>query len=108
MISLLYARLRQTKTHQGEGFALMKNGAIFELCFENETIANAWEQALKNVCVMTNFHEEYHGLDVLGEGSFARVRGITEIHAIYCFRCTWFDQKSPRKSLLQRSFSKKK
>ena len=34
---------------------------------------NTWIQILKNVCVMTNFHEEFKAAKMIGKGSFAKV-----------------------------------
>jgi len=56
------------------GFKLTKNGAAYEFYFATSQIVEYWTDALRNVCVMTNFHSEYKALKLLGEGGFARVR----------------------------------
>jgi len=55
------------------GFELKKNGIKYEFHAEEESIIENWMTALKNVCVLHNFHDEYKAVKMIGKGSFAKV-----------------------------------
>jgi len=50
-----------------------KNGNSFEFQFSDKQTMEHWIKALKNVCIMTNFHDEYKATKMIGKGSFAKV-----------------------------------
>lgn len=50
-----------------------KNGNSFELRFDDKETTKMWIDVLKRVCVLTNFHEEYKAIKLIGKGTFAKV-----------------------------------
>jgi len=54
-------------------FSLSKNDLIYTFTPAEETMED-WLSALKSACVLSNFHEEYKALKMIGKGSFAKVR----------------------------------
>eukprot|EP01017_Pseudomicrothorax_dubius_P013434 TRINITY_DN15907_c0_g1_i1.p1 TRINITY_DN15907_c0_g1~~TRINITY_DN15907_c0_g1_i1.p1 ORF type:complete len:285 (+),score=32.11 TRINITY_DN15907_c0_g1_i1:41-895(+) len=57
----------------GEGFRFMKNGLEFELFAQNRSDFQEWRQWLKRFCILTNFHETYNVIKMIGKGSFSKV-----------------------------------
>jgi len=55
------------------GFSLSKNGNTYEFYSPNKQVIEDWMNALKTICVLTCFHEEYKALKMIGKGSFAKV-----------------------------------
>ena len=76
MLELTNSRLKLLNSEKRKqyGFALIKNGSTFEFWFEDQNTVDFWVNALRKICIMTNFHEEYKGIKRLGKGSFARVK----------------------------------
>jgi len=56
------------------GFSVTKNGAKYDFHTDDQQTADDWINALKSVCVLTNFHDEYKALKMIGKGSFAKVK----------------------------------
>jgi len=80
VIDLAYARLQvhaPSETDSEEpifGVSISKNQNCVELYLNDSYSIEVWVKALKDVCIMTNFHEEYKGLQVLAEGKHTKVR----------------------------------
>jgi len=55
------------------GFAIVMNKEAFELLFADEKMCEKWNEALKSVCILTNFCDEYKKIKVIGKGTFAKV-----------------------------------
>jgi len=55
------------------GFTVTKNGTSFDFYTQDAKVGAAWAEALKNVCVLLNFHDEYKAIKMIGRGSFAKV-----------------------------------
>jgi len=55
------------------GFSITKNTVKHEFFAEEGQTVEIWVNALKHVCVMHNFHEEYKAVKMIGKGSFAKV-----------------------------------
>jgi len=76
VLNLAHSKLGEIQPNSNNsnyGFSISKNGATYEFyASEKETIEN-WISALKNVCILTTFHEEYKALKMIGRGSFAKV-----------------------------------
>jgi serine/threonine protein kinase len=50
-----------------------KNGYSFEFYSSDKLIIEHWKKALRSVCVLNDFHEEYKAIKMIGEGGFAKV-----------------------------------
>ena len=50
-----------------------KRNLYEELIYEDETTINKWYDSLKNFCALTCFSQYFNTINVLGEGSFAKV-----------------------------------
>jgi serine/threonine protein kinase len=57
----------------GPGFKFFKNGQELILYAKDETQYKEWKNALKRVCIFTNFHETYTVFKMIGKGSFSGV-----------------------------------
>jgi len=55
------------------GFAITRNGNKYEFFSSDEKSIESWTNALKTICVLTNFHDEYKAQKMIGKGSFAKV-----------------------------------
>ncbi len=55
------------------GFAITRNGNKYEFFSTDEKCIESWSSALKGICVLTNFHDEYKAQKMIGKGSFAKV-----------------------------------
>jgi len=76
VLEVSYSRIKSlvpTEESPNLGFVLMKNGSSFEFCFSEKQTLENWMNALKNICVLSNFHEEYKATKIIGKGSFAKV-----------------------------------
>jgi serine/threonine protein kinase len=76
VIELSNARLIKIQTTVNNyqwGFSLTKNGNTYEFFANDETLINNWFAALRQFCLLTNFHDEYKALKMIGKGSFAKV-----------------------------------
>ncbi len=65
--------LTPTSTNPNYGFSISKDGATYEFSSPEKEVIENWIYALKNVCILTTFHEEYKALKMIGRGSFAKV-----------------------------------
>jgi len=75
-LELAHAKLKEihpTSTNSNHGFSISKDGATYEFYSPEKEIIDNWIYALKNVCILTTFHEEYKALKMIGRGSFAKV-----------------------------------
>lgn len=63
------------------GFTMNKNSGSFEFSFTEKQIYDNWIAALRNVCIFTNFHEEYRASKMIGKGSFAKVLFLTNCYS---------------------------
>jgi len=74
---LLHSRLevlpKNNKEKLGPGFSLNHNGKKYYFYSKDEKAIENWINALKSICVLTNFHDEYKALKMIGKGSFAKV-----------------------------------
>ena len=66
------------------GFAITRNGNKYEFFSSDEKGIESWTNALKGICVLTNFHDEYKAQKMIGKGSFAKVTLNTEDECL-CF-----------------------
>ena len=84
------------------GFSITRNGVQYEFYSEDEKIIQDWILVLKNVCIMTNFHEEYKALKMIGKGSFAKVRISPLNEAFYNLniRFIWLNQRQRERIML--------
>jgi len=55
------------------GFSISKNGCTFSFESPSEETVNDWISALKKICILQNFHDEYKAVKMIGKGSFAKV-----------------------------------
>jgi len=71
------------QTNPNYGFRLTRNGACFDFYSPNKQTIESWTNALKPMCVLSHFHDEYRALKTLGRGGFAKVRmGVRRF--VYC------------------------
>lgn len=76
VLNLAHSKLGEiqpTSTNNNSGFSISKNGATYEFYSTDKEVIDNWIFALKNVCILTTFHEEYKALKMIGRGSFAKV-----------------------------------
>jgi len=76
ILEVAFSRLKALTPNEEStnlGFVLTKNGNSFEFCFDDRQTMDNWVNALKNICVLTNFHDEYKATKIIGKGSFAKV-----------------------------------
>jgi len=76
VLNLAHSKLGEiqpTSTNSNCGFSISKNGATYEFYSAEKEVIENWIIALKNVCILTTFHEEYKALKMIGRGSFAKV-----------------------------------
>jgi serine/threonine protein kinase len=52
---------------------LTKNKITYEFYHTSKAIVEDWIEVLKQICVLTTFHEEYKAHKMIGKGSFAKV-----------------------------------
>jgi len=55
------------------GFSISKNGCTFAFESPSEEAVNDWTSALRKICILQNFHDEYKAVKMIGKGSFAKV-----------------------------------
>lgn len=74
-MELAHSKMKPIEASDGiQGFTVTKNGNSFDFYAPDNKIAQAWVEALKTVCVLLNFHDEYKAIKMIGRGSFAKVR----------------------------------
>ena len=61
------------------GLLLVKNGISYEFFSPDEKIIDNWFHCLRQFCILTNFHDEYKAIKMIGKGSFAKVIHILTI-----------------------------
>lgn len=65
--------LQPSGSNPNHGFMLTKNGASYEFYSPEKQVIDDWMSTLKNICILSTFHEEYKALKMIGRGSFAKV-----------------------------------
>lgn len=55
------------------GFVVAKNEKALAFYADDKEVAEYWVNSLRSICVLTNFHEEYNGIRMIGKGGFAKV-----------------------------------
>jgi len=55
------------------GFSLSRNDITFEFYSTQKQVAEDWIEVLKEICVLSTFHDDYKALKMIGRGSFAKV-----------------------------------
>jgi len=76
VLNLAQSRLKYTPpdgTTKNHGFSVTKNGQTYDFYSEESQVIEDWVTILKKVCILTNFHDEYKALKMIGRGSFAKV-----------------------------------
>jgi len=64
------------------GFAITRNGNKYEFFSTDEKCIESWTNALKGICVLTNFHDEYKAQKMIGKGSFAKVSDSSQVFCL--------------------------
>lgn len=113
MIDLAYGRLQIHPPEETEseepifGVSISKHQNTVELYLNDPYSIEVWVRALKDVCIMTNFHEEYKGLQVLAEGKHTKVRSQylnLRSNSLLAISCKF---KNYQKTLCSESFLKR-
>lgn len=76
ILDLSFARLKplpSTSPGVPHGFSVSKNGTNYEFFSSDKGVIDSWINALKGVCVLLTFHDDYKALKMIGRGSFAKV-----------------------------------
>jgi len=73
VLEIDYTRLVPVSQDNTHGFTITKHNLTFEFTTPNKQIADNWVNALRNVCVLSGFHDEYKAIKMIGKGSFAKV-----------------------------------
>jgi len=76
VLEISYSRLKalpEVENGSVHGFSLAKNENLYEFTTSNKQIVEDWMNALKCICILSNFHEEYKAIKMIGKGSFAKV-----------------------------------
>jgi len=55
------------------GFSITKNGAVYTFYHSDKQVIDNWYDAMKKICVLTTFHDDYKAIKMIGRGSFAKV-----------------------------------
>jgi len=55
------------------GFSITKNATTFTFYHSDKQVIDTWYEALKKICVLTTFHDDYKAIKMIGRGSFAKV-----------------------------------
>jgi len=76
VIEISYSRLKglpEVESSSKYGFSLARNENLYEFTTSSKQTVEDWMNALKCICVLSNFHEEYKAIKMIGKGSFAKV-----------------------------------
>ena len=75
ILDLAHSRVVPTNQEEDDyyGFSITRNGSTYKFFSKEQKLIDKWINALKGVCVLTNFHDEYKALKMIGKGSFAKV-----------------------------------
>jgi len=76
VLDLAHSRIYLSLTpsdDQNYSFSVSRNGNTYKFFSADKKTIENWATALRQVCVLTNFHEEYKALKMIGKGSFAKV-----------------------------------
>jgi len=79
VLDLQQSRLKSisnSRVKLNQGFIIARNGYSFEFLSSDKQNVDAWKTALKEICVLEGFLEEYKILKTIGKGSFAKVHLI--------------------------------
>jgi serine/threonine protein kinase len=85
-----FKALTPSGSNTNHGFAVTKNSNTYEFYSTDKGVIDNWTEALRYVCVLTTFHEEYKALKMIGRGSFAKVylveaKGGSKMFAVKAF-----------------------
>ena len=63
------------KCNNDEQFSIIlsRDGISFELTFNNQASTTEWYNALRGICISTNFNEQYETIKLIEKGRFSRV-----------------------------------
>jgi len=73
LIHSRYKAIKPDETNTEYGFSFVKNGSTYEFYCQDKQTADNWADALKKVCVLISFHDDYKAIKMIGRGSFAKV-----------------------------------
>lgn len=75
VLDLAHSRLEQiTLSEDGpSSFNVNRNGTTYKFYSNDKKVIENWCVTLRVVCVLTNFHDEYKAIKMIGKGSFAKV-----------------------------------
>jgi len=90
------------------GLSVMRNQNCVDLYFNDTYSIEVWVKALKDVCIMTNFHEEYKGLQVLAEGKHTKQYLVNSktTKKRYAVKAFLKDSHSPSENAISREMLK--
>jgi len=81
------------------GFSVTKNGQTYDFYSGDSQAIENWVSALKKVCILTNFHDEYKALKMIGRGSFAKVFDDPGEYILIRNRFIWLRQRLREKHM---------
>jgi serine/threonine protein kinase len=73
LIHSRYKTIKPDETNTEYGFSFIKNNVTFDFFCPDKQTADNWADALKKVCVLVSFHDDYKAIKMIGRGSFAKV-----------------------------------
>jgi len=73
LIHSRYKAIKPDETNTEYGFSFIKNNVTFDFFCPDKQTADNWADALKKVCVLVSFHDDYKAIKMIGRGSFAKV-----------------------------------
>lgn len=76
VLDLSFSRFKYLRPEEGLGefgFSVTKNANTYEFSTSDKQVADNWFEALKKVCVLNTFHDDYKAIKMIGRGSFAKV-----------------------------------
>lgn len=77
VLELAHSKMKPIEANDGvQGFTVTKNGSSFDFYAPDNKVGSAWVDALKGVCVLLTFHDEYKAIKMIGRGSFAKVSQV--------------------------------
>jgi serine/threonine protein kinase len=76
VLNLTHSKLKYLPadaTNSEHGFEVTKNGSSFEFYSPDKQTIDNWMMILRSFCVVSDFHEEFKAIKMIGQGSFAKV-----------------------------------
>jgi len=76
VLDLSFSKLKIIVPSEDEftyGFSVTKNESTFEFYSNEKQVIEDWVEVLKEICVLSTFHDDYKALKMIGRGSFAKV-----------------------------------